>query len=162
MASVAPGHFIQRLSIWKTLGAEPFLVVGAVLPLTPNFSHGLVYTAFFYKMPFFIFLVGACVCLGLMAAVFLLFVWRAIRRVPVLTITETTITVLLARGTRSVSKSDVLRIIRIWPGANINLEIRGGSPMSLPLFFYEQPALVMDQLKAIVPQGSGAVVLQTS
>jgi hypothetical protein len=146
----APGVFVQRLSLWKTLGMELFLVAGAVLPLTPNFSDGLIYAAFFYKMPFFILLVAVCVILGLMAIVFLLFLWRAAFRVPVLTISNTTVTA-LGRRARSVNKTDVMRIVPVSPG-NINLEIRGERPLALPIFLYQQPALVRERSKELVAQ----------
>jgi hypothetical protein len=110
-----PVVFVQRLSICKTLSTELFMLAAAVLPLTPNASNGLRYTAFFYKMPFFIFLVAACAISGLIAAAFSVFVWRAVLRVPVLTITDLTITVLQMRE-RSVNKADVLKIVPIWPG----------------------------------------------
>jgi hypothetical protein len=154
------GVFVQRLSLWKTLGMEVLLVAGAVLPLSPNFSNGLVYTVFFYKMPFFILLVAACVVLGMMAIVFLLFVWRAAFRVPVLTISDQTVTALGKRA-RSVNKADVIRIVPVSPG-NINLEIRGERPLALPLFLYQQPALVMDRLKQVVAQQPGAAAQGTS
>jgi hypothetical protein len=140
------GVFVQRLSVWKTVAGEAFLVAGAVIPLMPHFSDGLVYTAFLFQMPFFILLVCGCVTLGLMAIVFLLFIWRAVRRVPVLTITDTTITALLATHTRSVEKSEIASVVPIWPGANVNLQMRTGRPLGLPLWFYEEPALVMRQL----------------
>lgn len=142
------GVFVQRLSLWKTLGMEVFLVAGAVLPLTPNFSSGLVYTAFLYKMPFFILLVGACLVLGLMAIVFLLFLWRAVLKVPVLTITDKTITA-LGRRARSVDNRDVVSIVPVSPG-NINLEIRGERPLALPIFLYEQPPLVRQRLNELL------------
>jgi hypothetical protein len=150
-----PGVFVQRLSIWKTLGIELFLVAGAALPLRPNFSNGLVYTAFFYKMPFFILLVAACVVLGLMALAFLLFVWRAVLRVPVLTINDKTITVLRMRP-RTVDKSDVAGLVRIWPGVNINLQIRGQPPLALPIGFYEEPQLTLNLLEPLVSEPDGA------
>jgi hypothetical protein len=127
---------------------EVFLVAGAVLPLTPNFSSGLVYTAFLYKMPFFILLVGACLVLGLMAIVFLLFLWRAVLKVPVLTITDKTITA-LGRRARSVDNRDVVSIVPVSPG-NINLEIRGKRPLALPIFLYEQPPLVRQRLNELL------------
>jgi hypothetical protein len=133
---------------------EPFLIAGAVLPLTPHFSDGLVYTAFLYRIPLLVPLL--CAILGLGAVVFLLFVWRALRRIPVLTITDTTITALLATRTRSVNKSDVLRVVPIWPGANVNLEIRGARPMGLPVWFYEQPALVRKQLESLGTSGGNS------
>jgi hypothetical protein len=139
--------FVQRLSIWKTLAVELVLIAGAVVPLTPHFSDGLVYTAFLYQIPFLIYLV--CGCLGLIAVVFLLLIWRALCRTPVLTITDRTITALLATRTRTIRKSDVVRVVRIWPGANINLEVRGGRPLGLPVWFYEEPALVMERLEPL-------------
>jgi hypothetical protein len=146
--------FIQRLSIWKTLAAELFLIAGAVLPLTPHFSDGLVYTAFLYQIPYLMFLI--CACIGFGAVVFLLLIWRALRRVPVLTITDATITALLATRARSVRKSDVVRVVAIWPGANVNLQIRDGRPLGLPVWFYEQPALVMQQLELLVANGGSS------
>lgn len=144
-----PGVFVQRLSISKTLVLEVFCVAASVLPLTGNYSNHLVYTAFFYKMPFFIVLVTASVVLGLMAIGFLLFVWRAVLRVPVLSITDTTITVLGYRP-RTVKKSDVVGIVRIWPGTNINLQIRGQSPLAIPIWCYDEPHLTLCQLEPLV------------
>ena len=150
-----PDVFVQRLSVWKTLGMALLLVAGAVLPLTPKFSKGLVYTAFFYRMPFFILLVAACAVLGLMALDFVLFVWRAVLRVPVLTISETSITV-LGRRSRSVNKSDVTGIVRIWPGANINVQVRGQPPLALPVGFYEDPQLTLRHLEPLVSNAGSA------
>ena len=127
---------------------ESFVVAGAVLPLTPHFSDGLVYTAFMYRMPFLVVLVWACVTLGIGAVMFLPFVWRALRRVPVLTITDTTITALLTTRARTVSKSDVLRVVTIL--GSVDLRIRGARPLRLPVWFYEHPALVMNQLETFV------------
>jgi hypothetical protein len=141
--------FVQRLSVWKTLAGEAFLVAGAVIPLIPHFSDGLVYTAFLFQMPFFIFLVCGCVICGLGAIFFLLLIWRAVRRVPVLTITHTTITALLATHSRSVEKSDIVSVDSIWPGANVNLRMRNARPLGLPVWFYEKPALVREQLAGL-------------
>lgn len=149
------GVFVQRLSIWKTIGAELFLVAGAVLPLTPNFSNGLVYTAFWYQMPFFILLVAACVVFGLMALVFPLFAWRALFRVPVLIITDKNITVRRIARARTVDKSDVVGMVRIWPGANINLQIKGQPPLALPVGFYENPQLTLNMLEPLVSKQEG-------
>jgi len=144
-----PGVFVQRLSIWKTFGLELFLIGGAVLPLTPNFSRGLVYTAFLYQMPFFMLLIGACSVLGLMAIVLLLFVWRAVLRLPVLAISDSDITA-LQLGPRTVAKCDVNGIERIWPGGNINLKIRGQPPLALPIFLYEEPRRTLQQLQPLM------------
>jgi hypothetical protein len=147
----SPGVFVQRLSVWKTLGMELLLIAGAVLPLTPHFSEGLVYTAFFYRMPFFLVLVGACTMLGLMALVFSMFGWRAILRVPVLTITDKSITV-LGRRTRTVAKSDVAGFVRLWPGGNVNLQIRGQPPLAIPAWLYDKPQATLNLLESFAPR----------
>ena len=152
--------FVERLSIWKTLGMEAILAALAVLPLMPNFSNGLVHTAFFYRMPSFILLVGACVFLGLLALIFLLFLWRAIAGVPVLTISEETVTALGWRP-RSVSRSNVLRMAPTSPG-NINLEIRGERPIALPIFLYRHPRLTRERLNEVVARGPDVPVRDAS
>lgn len=151
------GVFVQRLSIWKTVGMELFLVTGAVLPLTPNFSRGPVFTAIFYQMPFFILLVAACMVLGLMALIFALFVWRAVLRVPVLAITDGRITVLGMR-TRTVLKSDVTGLVRLWPGGNINLQIRGQPPLAIPAWLYEKPQLTLKLLEPGAPRSKASLL----
>jgi hypothetical protein len=145
-----PGVFVQRLSIWKTLGMELLLVAGAVFPLTPNFSQGLVYTAFLYRMPFFILLLASCVVLGLFAVVFLLFLWRAVLRTPVLTISGEAV-MALGSTVRLVSKADIVRVVSVSPGT-INLQIRGERPLALPIFLYQQPGLTMDRLGELISQ----------
>ena len=155
------GVFVQRLSIWKTLGAELLLIGGAVWPLTPNFSKGLFYTAFLFKMPFFVLLIASCGVFGLMALVLLLFVWRAVLRVPVLTISEKTITV-LRMGLRTVDKSDVIDLVRIWPGANIIVQIRGQPSLALPVGFYDDPRLTLDQLEPLVAEARRSSPLTVS
>ena len=132
----ASDDFVQRFSIWKTLGMEFLLIGGAVIPLFPGFSIGLRYFSFLYRMPFLLLLVAACVILALFSIGLLPILWLALRRVPVLIISKDQICVSVIRK-RCVSKSIVIRSIAIWPGGNLNLELIKGKPIAIPIFVYE-------------------------
>jgi hypothetical protein len=138
------GPFVQRFSLWKISVVILLVTTGAILPLTRGFSNGLVYTGFFYKVPFLV--LGCCIVLGLISLASLPMLWWAIVRAPALVISEGTISV---RGLRERvgNVADVTRVVSIWPGANLNVEFRNRRPMAVPLFLYEQPLATKQKLQ---------------
>lgn len=143
--------FSQRYSVWKTLGIEVVLLMLSVLPLTPGFSKGLLYTAIFYQPPFNIVMVLACCFLGLLFLVLLPLLWRAILGLPAIEVTGETVTIYGTSG-RSVSKSSITHLEEPKLG-NSTVRIAGGRNITLPVFLYKNSSESWEQIKALLSHG---------
>jgi hypothetical protein len=143
--------FSQGFSVWKTAGIEAFLLMLAILPLTPGFSEGLRYTAIFYQPPLNVVLVLACCFLGLLFLALLPLLWRAIRGLPAIEVTADMVTVYGTSG-RSVAKSSISHLGEPKLG-NSTLKVAGGRNLTLPIFLYKNSSESWRRIKALLSAG---------
>lgn len=138
--------FVEKYSVWKVLAVEVIVGAGAVVPLIPHFSDGLVYTAFWYTSSFFPILLTCCAMLGFLFLASLPMVWRALVGLPAIVIADGRLTVY--SNWRKTAALEEIREVQPQFG-NALIKLANRRSLTAPVFLCEQPALTLQHLQAM-------------
>lgn len=147
-ASKANVAFVQNYSVPKVVGMEILLLIGAVLPMTPNFGAHAHYTSFMYSWPFFLVLILSCLCLGYLSVLMISVIWRAFLRLPAVEISSDEIVVHSNRKKRA----ELSKIVSATSSfGNVVLKLGDGKKFVIPVWLCENPSTTLRRLRAVLP-----------
>lgn len=140
--------FVERYSIWKTLGLALIVLALAILPMTPRFEEGLRHTAALYKLPFYPILFASCIIMGLIFVGLLPLLYRAITKKPAIEITSSEVVVHVF-GKKSMRIAEIGNIDKMVAG-NLILRGIGGGSLTAPVYLYRDSQIVFAKLHEIL------------
>jgi hypothetical protein len=150
---VSPTEFVETYSFWKVLALETVIAACAVVPLLPNISDGLVYTAFWYTPSFFPFLVLCCGICGLMFLLLLPILWRALLRRPAIVVSGGVLTV-YSNCRKTATIADITDVQPFCGSALIKFS--NGRSFAAPVIICQHPSRMLRYLQALACSQSRA------